>query len=139
MDDPLLVRGFERLRDLPRDGEGLVQRNRPACDAVCQRRPLDELEDQRADLAAIGFIFLKPVDAADVGVVQRREDLGFALEASEPLWVVGEQVREDLRATSRSSFVSRARTTMPMPPAPSSPVTSYGPSRSPALRGTERL
>ncbi len=32
----------------------------------------------------------------DVRVVQRREDLGFALEASQPLGVVGEQVGQDL-------------------------------------------
>jgi hypothetical protein len=37
-------------------------------------------------------------------------------------------------ATSRFSRVSRARYTSPMPPAPSRPVTSYGPIRAPISR-----
>src|SRR5438045_4895443 len=37
-----------------------------------------------------------------------------------------------LMATERSSRVSRARHTSPMPPAPTRATTSYGPSRSPA-------
>src|SRR5438132_757306 len=38
-----------------------------------------------------------------------------------------------LTATSRSSRVSRARYTSPMPPAPMSERTSYGPRREPAV------
>src|SRR5207248_7155916 len=38
-----------------------------------------------------------------------------------------------LMATSRPSRVSRARYTSPMPPAPSCPVTSYGPNLVPAV------
>ena len=47
MNDALLVRRFQRLGDLPRDGQRLVEWNRPACDAVGERRPVDQLQDQR--------------------------------------------------------------------------------------------
>ena len=42
-----------------------------------------------------------------------------------------------LSATSRSSFVSRALHTSPMPPAPSLAVTAYGPIFVPGLRGIQ--
>ena len=40
MDDALLVRGFERLGDLPRDRQRFVERQRPARDALGERRRL---------------------------------------------------------------------------------------------------
>ena len=39
MDDALLVGGFERLGDLPRDREGLVDRDRTLRNPVGQRHP----------------------------------------------------------------------------------------------------
>src|SRR6476619_1280465 len=42
-------------------------------------------------------------------------------------------------ATSRLSFVSRARYTSPIPPAPSAPRISYGPRRAPAVSDTRSL
>ena len=50
---------------------------------IRQRRPLDQFEDQRPD--ALGL--LQPVDAPDVGMVQRRQHLGFALKPSQPVGV----------------------------------------------------
>ena len=47
MNDALLVRGFERLGDLPRDRERLVERERPARDAVGERLALDQLHHER--------------------------------------------------------------------------------------------
>src|SRR5438477_865320 len=44
-----------------------------------------------------------------------------------------------LTATCRLNRVSRARYTSPMPPAPSVPTTSYGPSRAPATRDMPRI
>ncbi len=49
MDDPLLVGGFERFGDLPRNRERFVDGNRSECDAIGKRRSLDELEDERLD------------------------------------------------------------------------------------------
>ena len=49
MDDALLVRRLESDGDLPRDRDRLVERERPGRDAVRQRRPVDQLEHERAD------------------------------------------------------------------------------------------
>ena len=57
---PLLVRGLERLGDLPGDGERLVERHRPARDALRERLALDELHDERVTAAD----FLEAVDRA---------------------------------------------------------------------------
>ena len=69
MDDPLLVRGFERLGDLGRDGERFVDGKRAARDALVQALAVDELEDEEQCPPR----FLDAVDGADVRVVQRRE------------------------------------------------------------------
>jgi len=37
------------------------------------------------------------IDRADIGMVQRRCSLGFALEASQRLWVFGDIVRQKLK------------------------------------------
>ena len=47
MDDALLVRALERVGDLPRDRQRVVERDRSLCDPIRQRRTLDELEDER--------------------------------------------------------------------------------------------
>jgi hypothetical protein len=40
--------------------------------------------------------FFEAVDVGDVGMIQRGQGLGFALEAREPVGVVRERVRQDL-------------------------------------------
>jgi hypothetical protein len=45
MDDPLLVRGFERLGDLLRDRQCLVDWNRALSNSVGERRPFDQFHD----------------------------------------------------------------------------------------------
>jgi hypothetical protein len=47
MDDTVLVRGLERLGDLPRGNQRLVDGNRPARNAIGQRRAVNELHDER--------------------------------------------------------------------------------------------
>ena len=73
MDDPLLVRGFQRLRNLFRDRQGFIEgktggseRTRPTCDELRERRALDELHDQRTDAAR----FFEPVDVRDVRMIE---------------------------------------------------------------------
>ena len=89
-----------------RDRQRLVERQRPAGDALRQILALDQFHHQRADAAGL----LEAVDVGDVRMVERRERLGFALEPRQPLGVAGERRRAAiLSATSRSSFVSRAR------------------------------
>ena len=107
MDDPLLVRRFERLRDLLRDRQRLVEWNRAARDALGERRPLDQFHHERR---AHRLLFSEAVDGRDVGMIQRGEDLRFALEPREALGVSRKRSGSTLMATSRFSVVSaRAR------------------------------
>ena len=48
VDDPLLVRGFERLGDLLRDGQRVVERHGSARDALRQIVAFDELHHEGA-------------------------------------------------------------------------------------------
>ena len=53
VDDPLLVRRFERLGDLPRDRQRFVERNRPARDPLGERLALDQLQHERAGVSPL--------------------------------------------------------------------------------------
>jgi len=89
MNDPALVRGFERLDDLLRDRQRLGDRHGPLRDPIGKRRPLDELHDQRA-------AFLDPIEMRDVRVIQRGQNFGFALKARQALGVRGQGGGEHL-------------------------------------------
>ena len=91
IDDPLLVRRFERLRNLRRDRQRINNWNRAVRDAIGQRRPFDQLHHQRDGPARL----LQAVDVRDVRVVQRRENFGFALKAGEPVGVRRDRRRQD--------------------------------------------
>ncbi len=71
MDDALIMRGFERLGDLPGDRKRLVERNGPLGDAVCQGRSLDQLKDQSCNATGL----LEAVNHRNVRMIQRRENL----------------------------------------------------------------
>ena len=92
VDDALLVRGLERLGDLPGDGQRLVERQRAARERADEILALDELHDQRAHAVRL----FEAVDRGDVRMMQLGEQLRFALEAGEALRVGGEGDREDL-------------------------------------------
>ena len=79
MDDADLVRRLERLGNLARERQRLVDRNRTFRDALGEVFALDELHDDRA--RACGF--LDAVDLRDVRMVEGGEDLGLALEAGQ--------------------------------------------------------
>ena len=83
VDDALLVRGFERVGDLARDRERLLNRQRARRQTLGERRALDQLEHEAAD--AVGL--LEAVDRADVRMIQRRQHPRLALEAREPLGI----------------------------------------------------
>ena len=61
------VCGLKSFSDLFRDRECLVNLDRTLLDAIRQRRPLDQFEDQRPDALSL----LQAVDAPDVRMVQR--------------------------------------------------------------------
>ena len=86
VDDAVLVGVLEGLRDLLRDRQRFVDGDRALGDALVEGRALDQLHDQRARPVR----FFEAVDRGDVGMVERREDVGLALEADHPLVVGGE-------------------------------------------------
>ena len=111
MNDAFLVRGFERFGDL------LGNREPPHCSGPALMRlasvsAVNQFHHQRVS----GFF--DAIDLGDIGVIQRGQHFGFALEAGQPFGIIRDRSGRILMATSRSSFVSRARYTSPIPPAP---------------------
>ena len=93
VDDPLLVRRLQRLRDLLRDRQRVVEGDLSARDPLRQVLALDQLHDQGTDAAR----FLQAVNVGDVGVIQRRQGLRFACEPSQPFGVPRKRVGQDLQ------------------------------------------
>ena len=92
MDDALLVRGFERIRNLPRDRHGVTDGNRAARDQIGECFAFNELEDDARQVLGL----LEAVDGGDVGMIQCREQLRFTLETSQSLGILREGVGQDL-------------------------------------------
>ena len=88
--------------------------------AVTGAPRIDQFHHDRTHIAA----FFEAVDVRDVGVIECRQRLRFACEPREPVEVAGERVGHTFSATSRLSFVSRARNTSPIPPTPMLAMTS---------------
>ena len=61
----------------------------PCGDPLRERRPLDQLQHQRADAVRL----FEAVDRRDVRMIQRREHLRLALEAGEAIGIVRERAR----------------------------------------------
>ena len=91
VDDALLVRGFEGLGNLLGDGQGLVDGNRPLCDAVGERRRPRPAPSRARSCRR----FLETVNLRDVRVVQGREQLGLTLEPREAIRIVREDLGQD--------------------------------------------
>jgi len=83
---------FDGFNDLPRDRQRFVERKRAPRDAVRQRRPLDELEHQRMCAST----FFESVNRSDVRMIERGEQLCFALESRKTIGIGGEGGRKDL-------------------------------------------
>jgi hypothetical protein len=99
MNDAGLVRGFDRFGNLPRQGQRLVERDRTARDARAEILALDQFHHQRAGAGRRGARrrgVLEPVDAGDVGMVERGERARLALESHQPIGIVRERLRQDL-------------------------------------------
>ena len=72
MDDAFVVRGFQRFGNLPGVVESGRKRERPF-----DRLTRNQLHHQRAN--AVGVFHA--INLRDVGMIQRRQNFGFALEA----------------------------------------------------------
>ena len=81
MNDPVLVRRFERLGDLLGEWQRLIERDRPPRDPIGESRPSTS---SKASARTAPNVF-KTVDAADAGMVQRGENLRLTLKPCEPV------------------------------------------------------
>ena len=93
MDDPLVVRRHQCVGNLSGDRQRFIDRNGAFGNALSQRLPFDELHHEELRAGCL----LEAVQCGDMGVVERREQLGLALEAREPLGIGRERLRQDLQ------------------------------------------
>jgi len=114
VDDALLVRRLERLGDLARDRQALVERQHSPLAPLGERRPEDELHDEGLRVS----LRFEPVDLRDVRVVELGQQLGLALETGQALGVRGEgrgkelecHVAPELRVARAIHFAHSAST-----------------------------
>ena len=87
MDDAAAVGRPDGLGDRCRELEEPFERQAVRRDLLFERLPLDELHHQEGErpLAVVPIDRLERVDADDSRVVERRQGLGLALEASQAL------------------------------------------------------
>jgi hypothetical protein len=90
--DALRVSGVERVGDLARDRERLVQRHRAFGDEVGKRGSFHELHHEGAAVAGS----FEAVDGRDVGMIERRERFGLAREARHAVGILLPRRRQDL-------------------------------------------
>jgi hypothetical protein len=87
MNDALVVCRFKRFSDLTSDGDDLIEGQIAACHPLCERGPIDELQNKRRH----AIRFFETVDAGDVRMVERREHLRFPSEPRDTIGIEGEQ------------------------------------------------
>jgi hypothetical protein len=92
VDDPLLVRRGEPVRDLQRVLERFPLRKRPFIETLPEGFSLEELHRDVRDV----LVAPEVVNSEDVRVRERRDRPGFSLEARERGRVGGEPLRQDL-------------------------------------------
>src|SRR4030095_13587464 len=91
MNDPLLVRRVQCFRDLLGNRWGLVERDRSLFSTGRKRWSLDQLHYEGLEAVAL----FEAVNLADVGMVQRGERAGLALEAGQTFAIVCERLPQD--------------------------------------------
>ena len=92
MNDPALVRVLERFGDLARDVGRFGNCKAPSFEPDSQVLAGDQFHREEADTARL----VKPVDRADVWMVQRCEHLRFTFEPRQPLGVARKIRGQDL-------------------------------------------
>ena len=92
MDDSLAMRLVERVGDLGRDLQRLLERKRPFLEARGQRLALQVRHDEKVRAIDAADV----VDAADVGMVQSRDRASLALEPGPPFGIASDLTWQDL-------------------------------------------
>jgi hypothetical protein len=121
VDDAGFVRRLERVGNLSRDWQGVRKRHRTAGDQRREVVPLDELHDERP--RARGAV-LEAIDLRDAGVIERGSVCASRVKRASRSVSCAKSSGRTLIAAWRLSWVSRARYTSPMPPAPTADRTS---------------
>ena len=81
-----VVRGLQRVGDLPRDRQRFVQRKAGLPDPpILSVPPVPPVPP------------VQPIDVRDVGMIERGEQLRLAFESSQPIAIGGEGFRKDLQ------------------------------------------
>jgi hypothetical protein len=91
MDDPFFVRFLECCRDLLRNRECFVERNRVARNAVSECLTRHEFHDQ--EVSSVDFF--DAVDARDVGMIQGCQHARFTLKSRDAFAVCAETFRKE--------------------------------------------
>lgn len=92
MDDASFVCDFERLCDLTCDSDCFVRRNWTKRNAIGKCWTFDEFEHQSAK----AVLFFEAVDSGNVWMIQRGENVSFALESTNPISVQQKRFGQDL-------------------------------------------
>jgi hypothetical protein len=92
MNDAVAVRAIEGIGDLGRIAQDFIARQRSTRESRGQRFAFEELHDEEGE----AILFAKVVEDADMRMVQRPDDAGFAIEALAELRVGGEFGGQDL-------------------------------------------
>ena len=90
--DSFFVRGLERLCNLARDLQSLACGNRSALQPFRQRLALDQFQDQHPRI----FESFQMMNRRDMGMIQRSQDFGLALEPRNPFRIAREFLGQDL-------------------------------------------
>ncbi len=92
--DPLRMRGVEGVGNLNGQGKNRVGLHRAIADLVLQRHAVQILHDDEV----LTFALVNLEHHADVGMIQRRSCLRFALESCQCLCVLGHIVRQEFES-----------------------------------------
>ncbi len=92
VEDALAVRGVERVRDVDRDVDDPIDRQRAGAEDLVQGGAVDQLHHDEAAAVMLADV----VERADVGVVQRRGGARLALEALRGQRVGGGRLGQEL-------------------------------------------
>ena len=92
VDDASLVRRFERVGDLLRDRERLLNWHRAALQPLGERLPFDQFHHEKMAVAR----FLHPVERRDMLMIQRGEDLRFTFEPGDAIVIERQCFWQDL-------------------------------------------
>jgi hypothetical protein len=92
VNDAAFVRRFERLRDLLRNLQSFIDRNRAALDSFAEGFTLDQLHDDATRISEL----LQPVDVRNILVIQRSQELCFTLKSRQPIRIGRKMIRQYL-------------------------------------------